>query len=330
MSIRRPSWLYGSAQQRLHPTKLPSSRHRKAQVGKSRRLLSPDWLNAVAAIGTLAIGIATLWTTAQISGIEDYLRSEIGRRNSDLNALSDRTRRLAAVAEDRSSLLEKLRSSTDRVMASSIAAQGNLITTTQDLNHLNIKVRDAQAQVAAASDRLLDMDKISAGQRLVIDGLRRERLYGEEIMQLTFNVFVGDDEVTGERAYQSIISPRNADVTADPLLDDYRRRAAGTCIGLRTINPRIPPAVPYPKAPSPPGRREQNVNDVSYWMTPLQRKNWDDAQATWSSAYSDASLRNADIAKAEAVTREKIMNLAHVCMCQAIVTTENPKGKICR
>lgn len=241
MSVRRPFWLYGSAQSRLRRNELSSLRNRKAQRRKSPWSLSPDWLNAVSALGTLAIGIVTLWTTARISGIEDYLRSEIGRRNSDLNTLSDRTRRLTAVAEDRSHLLENLRSSTDRVMASSIAAQGKLITTTQDLNYLNIKVRDAQVRLAAAYSRLTDMDKISAGQRLVIDALRRQRLYSEEIMQLTFNVFVGDDEVNGERAYQSIISPRSSDVMPNPLLDDYRRRAAGTCIGLRTINPRIPP-----------------------------------------------------------------------------------------
>jgi hypothetical protein len=290
----------------------------------------PDWLNALAALGTLAIGIVTLWTTARISGIEDYLRSEIGRRNSDLNVLSDRTRRLTAVAEDRSSLLEKLRSSTDRIIASSIAAQGSLISTNQELSHLNMSVRDARAQVAAASDRLLDMNKVSAGQRLVIDGLRRERLYGEEIMQLTFNVFVGDDEVNGERAYQSIISPRKTEVGSNPLLDDYRRRARSTCIGLRTINPSIPPTVPYPKAPSPPGRRDQNASGISYWMTPLQRRNWDNEQKAWSSAYSDASTRNADIAKKEEAARSEIITLAHACMCAAIVTAENPREKVCR
>jgi hypothetical protein len=58
-----------------------------------------EWLNVLVAIGALLIGVVSFWTTARISGLEDYLRSEIGRRNIELNELSQRTQRMQGLSD---------------------------------------------------------------------------------------------------------------------------------------------------------------------------------------------------------------------------------------
>lgn len=318
-------------------TEPQAGEHESRPAGRDKRAWSkmrwtglPEWLNAFSAVGTLGIGVATLWTTAQISGIEDYLRSEISRRNNDLNALSDRTRRLTTVSEERAARLEQLRGSTEQIIASNLAAQDKLIGATQELGRVNSEVSNARTQVAAARTRLADLDKVSADRLRQIDGLQRERLYGQEVMRLTFDVFIGDERASGERAYQSIASVKAGSLAPEPLTSEYRRRAKDTCRGLRGINPDIPPEVSYPQAPSPPGRREATADGVSFWMTPQQRQRWKDDQKAWNSAYAAASARNDQRQKAMADASDQIMKAAHACICAALVTADNPAEKVCR
>jgi len=84
-----------------------------------------EWMNVVAAIGGLVVAVVALWATAQISGLENYLRSEIGRRNNELNSLSRKAESLEKTADERARRLSELQATTEALMASSVAAQQN-------------------------------------------------------------------------------------------------------------------------------------------------------------------------------------------------------------
>jgi len=43
-----------------------------------------DWINAASSIAVIMLGIVTLWVTVRISGLEDYFRSEVARRNQEI------------------------------------------------------------------------------------------------------------------------------------------------------------------------------------------------------------------------------------------------------
>jgi hypothetical protein len=59
----------------------------------------------VSALGTLLLGIVTLWVTVKVSGLEDYFRSEIKYRNEQLVIATESVRGLE---QQRSSLIKEI------------------------------------------------------------------------------------------------------------------------------------------------------------------------------------------------------------------------------
>lgn len=56
--------------------------------------LVQEIIGAISAVGTLLIGIATIWITVKVSGLQDYFQSEIRYRNEELISSSQALRNL--------------------------------------------------------------------------------------------------------------------------------------------------------------------------------------------------------------------------------------------
>jgi len=82
-----------------------------------------EWGNIGIAAAALLLSIVSFWVTLQVSSIEDYLRSEIGRRNFELNRLSDRASQLEEIAHKRETLLQELDAATVSALTSVSDAQ---------------------------------------------------------------------------------------------------------------------------------------------------------------------------------------------------------------
>lgn len=291
-----------------------------------------EWTNLVVGAGALLVAIVSVWTTAQISGLEDYFRSEISRRNSDLNALADQGRRLNALADERERRLTDLQTTTEQVTASNLEAQGKLLSTQQELSRLGFEVVNAKQTIAGSESRLSSLAAQSAQQLSQIDLFRRQRFFERANLRSIWADFDRSDNkrnpnFNGEDAYQMIINWPVGQLDADlaPYLPDFLQNAKSTCAWIRGYRPNIPPQLPYPPGPHAKGKPVEGGVE----MTQHDYNEFQTSMDAWNKRWSEVSAANDRALNDSQKVREYIWKAAGNCMCQALVTTKHSASDIC-
>ena len=292
-----------------------------------------EWTNLAVAIGVLLVAIVSVWTTTQISGLEDYFRSEIARRNSDLNTLADQGRRLSGLADEREKQLADLQTTTEKVTASSMEAQGRLLATQQELSRLGIEVVSAKQTIAGSEARLSSLAAQSARQVSLIDLFRRQRFFERAYMRVVFAGIRFDQQkepYDGETMYRLITNwtPGELDPELAVYLPEFRSNAMGTCEWIRSYKPTIAQRQSYPDAPTMPGKRTADGDSVR--MTQREYRDWIAARDDWNKRFGEVSAANDRSMKSAQVARENLNKAATSCICQALGTAQNSPGAICQ
>lgn len=285
-----------------------------------------DWLNVAAALGALLVGVVTFWTTARISGFEDYLKSEVSRRNSELNALSSQTERLRSIADSRQDRIDDLRASTDEIVAAAIAAQQRIVTTESELARVSAQTISAQQTLMRADAKLAAAEQQLKSQQSMIDLFKRRRAYESAIMQtaLTLRSDRMDDTITGGEMVAAIkrFQPQTSENDLTPYFDRLRNNADRACYKLSQFAPVIPEALPDPPKPTISYRRGASQVEIDR-VTAAARDDWIE---NWTKAGESQRARRV----AQAAGSQKILRMAFSCMCDAFSDESHGREAICR
>ena len=270
------------------------------------------------------MGVVSFWTTARISGLEDYLRSEIGRRNSELNALSARSERAQSFAEKRAEALANLQFSADELAASFASTQARL-------EQAKTALGDLQLQAVTSQGKLSELNNRASAQADRLDLLNRRRVYQEVSMGAVWRLMLNSSpQPLGEAAYEFVVSS-SAPADENDLLPYYaelRTAAALTCRQIKSYSPAIPEQIKYPEHPTPPGERVKGMQTV-YKMTLQQKADWEKAQKDWSQKWDEASKSNDAASHYGIAAQRYAADTVSQCACTALATERHPASAIC-
>lgn len=290
-----------------------------------------EWLNAFAALGALFVGVVSFWTTARISGLEDYLRSEIIRRNSDLNDISNQSRRLGVLADERSERLAALQTVTDEITATNLSAQAKLLYTQQELSRLAIEAASAKQSISYSEIKLSTLAKQTEEQSDVIDLFRRQRFYETVSRRVILNRYFEKsfDQTSSQAAYYYLTRMEYNEVGSDlsPYVENFRKNAERSCRALVNYNPVILPQLEYPKAPKRPG--DISKDGKYYLMSNKEYDNWMDKFKKWNDEFDNLSKENSKRRESEREADQYIANASAKCICQALATSKHSAAQVC-
>lgn len=285
-----------------------------------------EWLNVAAALGALFVGIVSFWTTARISGLEDYLRSEIGRRNSELNSLSDKTDSLEKVAEERAERLSTLQASTDEIIAASILAQRRFSDTQSELNKVRFEINAAERTLDSTKREQKSAEVRFEDQADRFDLFKRRQTYQITSIEMVFqSIYYGNDEdgFTGEEASKAMLSfsPPQGDEQLIPYFEMLKTNFPKVCPYFRAMKANLPPISKKPDTPTITYRVGASREHIAA-LTKVAQDKWSEEWKAWS-ASMDANAK----VKSEWVKR--IIAESEICTCRALVDERHPQAMIC-
>jgi hypothetical protein len=285
-----------------------------------------EWAGLAIALSALLFGIVSFWTTAQISGLEDYLRSEITRRNVELDTASLQAQKMniqVQVGEDR---LEELRLTADRLSASTSESQLQLVNSHARSLELLAEQQRSQAELNNSRQRLEVIDQEVASQMQLLNDYRREEVLAQAsslFFRMSYNRLEGSRRVTsGTEALDEI---RNFGITStDPTKQQYyeRVRTVGTwlCRKLDGYSPEIAAELDYPPLGPRPGVRRE---DGTVWMTRSENSQWIEQVTVWSRERDIVIAYNSSIREARSSVMNYIRDALSHCSCVALSAESN-------
>lgn len=150
-----------------------------------------EWLNAIIGISALLLAIVSFWTTARISGLEDYLRSEITRRNNDLDSLSKKSSNLEDIADLRQNQIDNLDLTANKLIATSISTQNQLSKALSDLSGVEDEVLTSKLELLNTRDSVKNLSNELKSKNLSLEVLQLRLSY--DIIALSFNDLTNSD-----------------------------------------------------------------------------------------------------------------------------------------
>lgn len=299
---------------------MPTRRRKTRQWGEIR-----DWLNVAAALGALLIGIVSLWTTAQISGLEDYLRSEITRRNTDLNAVAARSSMLERTAEARAERLATIQASLDNLLSSSLRVQQDLIGSQGELASVRAQVGEARGALSAARAEATTVRGLFTTQAREFEILRRQQAYEYATIQLAFSTVREDfhDISLGQRLRDSLVNlraPRRQQWLA-PYLSKVSRLVDQVCPDLQRKQLNLSPKPVLPEAP------EVNYPRNASSARIIELRN--EAMDRWGLDIKKYSEANDAYYRRLQQERERLTVVANECVCLALSDDGFATSDIC-
>jgi len=293
-----------------------------------------EWMNVFVAGAALLVAIVSFWTTTQISGLEDYFRSEISRRNSELNRLSDDSARVRQTAAAREERLSQLEASTNRVIATYIEAQGQLQNAESQLGRVQRQSLVTQQSLAESRGEAGSLRTEITRQRLLVDLFRRQRAFEGALLQITFgrgDRFEGDYYISGDQVLSSLnqVSAPGDSSELVPYFAEIREKAPKLCAYLHPYRPQVPDLVPWPDRPQRFGRPVQTPRGVAYEMTRKESELWDAEFDRWNADFGRVSKLRSDRSDYISSVSEYLRNSANRCACMALITAEHSANSIC-
>lgn len=289
-----------------------------------------EWANFALAATALLVSIASVWTTTQISGLEDYLRSEVSLRNAELEEAATVAKSLDDRVRQSTTRLEGLRANADRLLTSAIESQTRIAAAqTQSLDLLTDQQR-ASAALGEARSQLASVSNDIQEQKEILDSYRREEVYSKAIQRfsyLSYASLFGDSEldkksVNGTYALSEL---RNFGIeVSDPTVREYyaaiREIGPAVCRNLATFNPTFPKSA---ETPSLTPLRGEKTDHGTIRTTTQELKDWNARQEAWSAQWDRVIAYNASIRNARNEAQKYIRDSLWHCSCIAL---KGPKG----
>lgn len=283
------------------------------------------WANLFVAGATLIVAIVSIWLTTQISGLEDYLRSEIALRNSELDTATTQAKALEIRIRKSTATLEDLRANSDKLIASSSIAQTRLAEAQlQSLALLTDRNRTL-ASLAQSKEQLSVIAEETEAQREILEQFRESSVLAT-VSGMLFRIRYTDlfaDDGSGTRNFNGPsalkeISSVGLEIT-DPATAHYyekiRETAPLICRRLENFSLEFPEPLPLPELeglkgkPTGDGRIRTTNNEIEAYNQ--RREDWGDEIGRVYS-FNDA-IREARMASSEYIGDA----LAH-CACAAL------------
>lgn len=143
-----------------------------------------DWLNVVATVGTILIGLGTLWVTARISGLEDYFHSELSSRNSQLSSVLEESAAAGQQLRENEKQLTSLRGITDATIATALATQSQLSGSTASLLAVQGQVERERANLLEARSQLNSLGTLAEQQRASLALLFAREVHDRAVLSI--------------------------------------------------------------------------------------------------------------------------------------------------
>lgn len=286
-----------------------------------------EWANVFTAFAALALGVVSFWTTTQISGIEDYFRSEISRRNAEIGSATSRAERLERRVSRSEERLEDLRVAADKFAAASSTAQSVLLTSQQQLLETN-------SELSSNRRTLTNLEAAVIEQKQQIDTFRRSRVMLDASFELSRYYFrnrAEPDRRNRHPGQEGLDELRNVglavtDAELAPFYASIRDSASKICRYLENYSPPIPNEKTLPTSPIPPGKK---VSPTQYQMTEQQEKKWNADLAKFNRDYSDAIWFNRSISNSYIAVDRYIVESITYCTCTALKVGSINPDKFC-
>jgi hypothetical protein len=276
-----------------------------------------EWLVAMTGLAALIVAVVTFWTTARISGLEDYLRSEISRRNADLDGLSAKTALAERLANEQAGRLSEIQVATTRITASSLAAQA-------DLERVRSDVSDARQRLASARSSIDTIKDEYSRQTRVLDLFQRQQAYQIAAAQIiTGTGLVQEGAPTGSLAIEYIKGMKSpaGQVFLNPYLQIVKDNIQKVCPRLKDWKPDLPD-----RGAEPPQPTIRYVKGASRERIAALTK---EAQDRWSADYAKYVQKDDDYSKATLREMNRLWDDANDCVCSTLTTAEIGQGDIC-
>ena len=242
---------------------------RKSQPARSRRTFK-DWIDVVLPVATLCLGVVSLWTTVQVSGLEDYFRSEISRRNEEIGDLSARSRVAEIRLSARETRMDQLSSSAEQLNLLNEEQRLAFSKATADLALLRSEAHIINGQLEGAISDKRRVEAELNEQVRSLEVMSRQELYGmvsSRAFFLRMNALAGFDRSTpgirmlGAEFRQALMTLHLTDKRLLRYLPDLQSKFDEVCPAFRSMSitfPSPPADVDYS---APPFRLLQSAAD---------------------------------------------------------------------
>ena len=281
-----------------------------------------EWMIVVTSIAAVIVAVVSLWTTAQISGIEDYLHSEISRRNSELNRISARAELLEAMANARSERLSALQTTSDSMIASSLRVQRRLIEAQGNLGLVTRQVSVAERALDQAKLRQISLGAENARQVAAFDLFKRQKaIESATFRAIMFQLY--DTEPSGAAMVADIKSLRAppGEEALQPYMARIGREITNVCPSLADWKAKLPARGVPPPRPTISYMRGTPATQIAI----LTKK----AQDDWSKGYDAYLATERAFGDAQEKENKRLVSEATKCICQTLVDETHPARDIC-
>lgn len=285
-----------------------------------------EWINATTGLAALLLAVISFWTTARISGLEDYLRSEISRRNTELDVLAGKSSAAERLAMERERQLASLDAATNEIIAASLSAQSQLAASQASLAGVRSEVAKAQDQLTAVERTRDRIAESFATQSRDFDLFQRQQAFQLASIQLSrSSTWVAiRDTVPSSAAMLADVEKLSAPPNQPEIARYYEVIRSGT---RRACPAFASEPVNLPREATPPGEPPKGVR--VYSLT-------DPAYVAFQRAYTEWSHRNdqywkdrSAYDKARISEQFRLLSEVKKCMCKAISTPEHPSSRVC-
>lgn len=296
---------------------------------KARRTLK-DWLDLVLPLATLLLGIVSLWTTIQISGLEDFFRSEIARRNAEISSLALRSAEADRRLGERERRVDELSSIAERLGSQNDDQRLVLSQATLELDALRSEASTTkqQLEVAQHARATVEADLLNQQRALEIQAQREVyELVTSRAFVLRMNSLVGRDRSSGGRReigaefYQALQTVRIGDPRLDRYLAEIKQNFTAVCpaFSSRVVEMPSPPADPDYSAPAfrPIITSRDRDEFMTIWELKIahEHEEWERRSTAYRS----------DLESKWNSTQEQF----EACACSALTATAVDRGSIC-
>lgn len=286
-----------------------------------------EWSMVGATVGSLLVAVVAFWTTARISGLEDYLKSEIRRRNSELNDISAQSVSLRRMADSSSDRLAKLQTDTDSLITLSLTAQRRYLDAQSELSGVRNEVVSAKFMLAETQIRQRIASEALGRQVKQFDLSNRRHAFQIATVSLYSRLAYGrnllDRATAGTElisAVHELRSPKG-DENLAPYYKMIRDNFESICPTVKPFKPEIPPLMADPVFPPDATSRRTSQRDVVV--------DYNKRMDTYNKALAEYQVASDAHYKAKREALEKLLGFVEPCTCKALVGSGAYQTDIC-
>jgi hypothetical protein len=285
-----------------------------------------EWINVLVGISALLLAAVSFWTTARISGLEDYLRSEISRRNSELDELSQRSREIEKVAIDRERQLARLDAATNQAIAASLLTQSELARSQNDLGSLRVNVATAKEQLASAKNSKDVLQEEFVHQTRDFELFQRQQAYQISSTSLwSLGGMYIYENLNGEAAVNLAGNvPKGAgNATIRKYIQVIKDRTTEVCPSLSKWQPTLP------SPPKEPGFVGEDYDVSAKGALRMSKAEWQANDAAYSKVMKAYEENRKKYDEDRWQQTNAIIEMTQRCMCKTLRTAAFSEEKIC-